>query len=75
MQTIKKLPLPLEKGIFFGLTAETDFSNGSVAQWIEQQPSKLWVMRSNRIGITNFVTHLSGFCNYPLDKSFAGLPC
>jgi hypothetical protein len=25
---------------------------GPVAQWIEQQPSKLWVTRSNRVGVT-----------------------
>ena len=26
--------------------------NGPVAQWIEQQPSKLWVERSSRSGVT-----------------------
>ena len=32
-----------------------DFFNqkGPVAQWIEQQPSKLWVERSNRSGVTS----------------------
>ena len=28
--------------------------SGPVAQWIEQQPSKLWVTRSNRVGVTVF---------------------
>ncbi len=28
------------------------YNTGSVAQWIEQQPSKLWVTRSNRVGVT-----------------------
>jgi hypothetical protein len=28
--------------------------NGPVAQWIEQQPSKLWVTRSSRVGVTYY---------------------
>jgi hypothetical protein len=32
--------------------------NGLVAQWIEQQPSKLWVEGSNPSGITKVVLSL-----------------
>ena len=39
-KTKKKLLLPLHP------------ENGLVAQWIEQQPSKLWVAGSNPAGIT-----------------------
>ena len=52
MQTIKKLSLPPEKGIFISFAGKISVFIGPVAQWIEQQPSKLWAMRSNRIGIT-----------------------
>ena len=34
---------------------------GPVAQWIEQQPSKLWVERSSRSGVTDFLSDFFPF--------------
>jgi hypothetical protein len=38
----------------FGLIFTPPFGNGPVAQWIEQQPSKLSVIGSSPIRITSF---------------------
>ncbi len=38
---------------------------GPVAQWIEQQPSKLWVERSSRSGVTFYRDTYSLDINFP----------
>ena len=43
----------LTKGLLIASIVDCSFWYAPVAQWIEQQPSKLWVARSSRAGGEN----------------------
>jgi hypothetical protein len=44
--------------------------SGLVAQWIEQQPSKLRVIGSNPIGVTDFILRFIISANYQVVSGF-----